>query len=231
VAAGFVDEEGIFHPIRASFDYSAKRAGEGRGKRGRNPEDAAGAMFESFHGAPSDRVTEVVDELHEHEWLATLGYLISVEVDTPTVGEAEIYFPHPYVAPESGSKCDVCDLKEGDEIHNAENERRPRLASNEEGTQLFIVGGSQGLELETINMQQPEWLKEMMVIGILRLVTYQTKKKFDKFQLTDYYHELGEETGEQPILLYDSINQQMSIAGGQYQIPKPIIGVSPGIEN
>lgn len=28
VAAGFVDEEGYFHPIRASYDYSRKRAGE-----------------------------------------------------------------------------------------------------------------------------------------------------------------------------------------------------------
>ena len=28
VAAGFYDEEGIFHPIRASFDYSRSRAGE-----------------------------------------------------------------------------------------------------------------------------------------------------------------------------------------------------------
>ena len=28
VAAGFYDEEGIFHPIRASYDYSRKRAGE-----------------------------------------------------------------------------------------------------------------------------------------------------------------------------------------------------------
>lgn len=29
VAAGFMDEDGIFHPIRASYDYSGKRAGEG----------------------------------------------------------------------------------------------------------------------------------------------------------------------------------------------------------
>jgi hypothetical protein len=33
VAAGFVDEEGIFHPIRASYDYSSKRAGEGGKKK------------------------------------------------------------------------------------------------------------------------------------------------------------------------------------------------------
>ena len=29
VAAGFYDEDGIFHPIRASYDYNRKRAGEG----------------------------------------------------------------------------------------------------------------------------------------------------------------------------------------------------------
>jgi hypothetical protein len=28
VAAGFVDEDGIFHPIRASYDYKPGRAGE-----------------------------------------------------------------------------------------------------------------------------------------------------------------------------------------------------------
>lgn len=28
VAAGFYDEDGYFHPLRASFDYSASRAGE-----------------------------------------------------------------------------------------------------------------------------------------------------------------------------------------------------------
>jgi hypothetical protein len=30
VAAGFYDEDGYFHPIRASYDYSRSRAGEGR---------------------------------------------------------------------------------------------------------------------------------------------------------------------------------------------------------
>jgi len=28
VAAGFYDEDGIFHPIRASYDYSSGRAGD-----------------------------------------------------------------------------------------------------------------------------------------------------------------------------------------------------------
>jgi hypothetical protein len=28
VAAGFVDEDGVFHPIRASFDYDRSRGGD-----------------------------------------------------------------------------------------------------------------------------------------------------------------------------------------------------------
>lgn len=30
IAAGFYDEDGYFHPIRASYDYSPSRAVEGR---------------------------------------------------------------------------------------------------------------------------------------------------------------------------------------------------------
>lgn len=33
VAAGFYDEDGIFHPIRTSYDYSRSRAGEGRKRK------------------------------------------------------------------------------------------------------------------------------------------------------------------------------------------------------
>ncbi len=33
VAAGFYDDLGVFHPIRASYDYDAKRAGEGSSRR------------------------------------------------------------------------------------------------------------------------------------------------------------------------------------------------------
>ena len=33
IAAGFYDEDGYFHPIRASFDYSGSRAGDKPKKR------------------------------------------------------------------------------------------------------------------------------------------------------------------------------------------------------
>lgn len=41
VAAGFVDEDGIFHPIRASFDYNRGRAGEGRPKTAKGRKGSA----------------------------------------------------------------------------------------------------------------------------------------------------------------------------------------------
>ena len=60
VAAGYLDEEGIFHPLRASYDYSASRAGEGgrkkgraKGKKKRNPSRArriTSARLKNFTG-------------------------------------------------------------------------------------------------------------------------------------------------------------------------------------
>jgi hypothetical protein len=35
VEQGFYDSKGVFHPIRASRDYSASRAGEGRHRKSR----------------------------------------------------------------------------------------------------------------------------------------------------------------------------------------------------
>jgi hypothetical protein len=63
-----------------------------------------------------------------------------------------------------------------------------------------------------------------MTLGVLVECTYQTEKGFQNFQLTDYYHHLGEETGVQPFLLYDPNNQLLSVSGGQYEVkPEGIV--------
>jgi hypothetical protein len=38
------------------------------------------------------------------------------------------------------------------------------------------------------------------------------------FPMSDYYHHAGEESGVQPMLVYDNINRRLSIVGGQYRI-------------
>ena len=82
-------------------------------------------------------------------------------------------------------------------------------------------------------MDGPEWVKDSMVIGVLYEVTYQTEKKFDAFKLTDYWHTTGEDSGVQPMLLYDPYNKLLSVSGGQYHIEtKQLVeGMSPGIVN
>jgi hypothetical protein len=42
---------------------------------------------------------------------------------------------------------------------------------------------------------------------------------------------LGEDTDELPMLRYEPLSQKIHVTGGAYKIEKPLIGVSPGIEN
>jgi len=92
-----------------------------------------------------------------------------------------------------------------------------KLASSPDGNQLYFLGGDQKLELDKLGFKNGE-VKPHMFIGVLIEVTYRTRKGFDKFKLTDYYHGLGEETGNQPMLTYDHTNGLMSVVGGEYHV-------------
>jgi len=105
------------------------------------------------------------------------------------------------------------------------------LTTNEAGTQLFIVGGDQSLDLAGLGITGDEAEKEMVYIGHVTHVTYHTTKIFDgKTEEFDYQHRMGESGGEEPILNYDRINKQLILSGGTYRIEKPLFGTSPGIE-
>lgn len=158
-------------------------------KKYRNPEPAAADLYESFHGKPSEEVLEIGETIHYHEHLAGLGVLKEVKVDCFSNYSATINF-----------------------------DEETQLCSNEEGTQLYIVGGDQSLDLAALKFSPDEIEKEQVAIGIITEITYHTQKSFHKFKPTDYYHELGEESGHQPILTYDTRNQLLTIAGGAYKI-------------
>lgn len=149
------------------------------------------------------------------------------------------------------------DNRIGKAIRGNKNKKNPGyspvalLCTNENGTQLYIVGGDQKLDLKALKI--PE--KDSVVIGEAWSICYRTRKKFDDFQEIDYVHGFGEEnahprlrksadlwedanppeklfgTGELPILRYDVLNERMHLDGGVYKIKKPVFGVSPGIEN
>jgi len=193
-----------------------RRAIAGRKHRGNpsNPHEQAAAMYESFHGKPPENEILVQEEFHVHEHLAPLGVLVNYKVATITGLNATIE--------SSDAKTDY------DEA--AADPNSIFVATNEQGTQLYFVGGDQSLDLKRLEFPD-ELVKDDMIIGTLYELTYRTRKKFDKFKLTDYYHGLGEDTGEQPLLRYDPLSPHQYVSGGAYKIEQPLIGMSPGIEN
>lgn len=105
------------------------------------------------------------------------------------------------------------------------------LSSNEDGTQLYLVGGDQSLDLDDLDITGHMATKELITIGDVVKLYYETEKDFDKFEVIQYHHEVGEESGVLPILAYDRLNKRMLFVGGDYHIEKPMFETSPGIEN
>jgi len=157
---------------------------------------AAAEMYAKFHGRESGETLRFHEEEEYEADLAVLGTMVELKVATLTRKDVVIDF----------TNCNVV------------------LAANESGDQLYFVGGDQSLDLKAMAFTGDKANKTLVAIGTAYELTYRTEKGFDKFKLTDYYHEIGEETGFQPILTYDSLNRTLSIVGGEYKVkPEGIV--------
>lgn len=131
------------------------------------------------------------------------------------------------------------------------------LSSNEAGTQLFINGGDQSLDLKALKIEGHEADKENVVVGECWLLAYRTAKDFKDGDIeeADYVHGLGDEkahprvsrggdlwddakppeklfgTGDLPTVIYKRLDKRIELAGGIYHIEKPWFETSPGIED
>jgi hypothetical protein len=180
---------------------------EGYSRPVSNPEysdetQAAADLYESFHGTPSTGEVEYVETYDVPDIFAELGDLIELKVATIHGKDAVIAAPDP----DGASLSDIV-----------------KLVSSPDGRQLYFLGGDQGLDLQKLGFAESEE-RHRMLIGVLYELTYQTKKKFHKLKTTQYYHGLGEETGNQPVLVYDPYNERMSVVGGDYHVkPEGIV--------
>jgi hypothetical protein len=186
----------------------------------RNPEDTSVRMFEKFHGTPSTEVIEFAEEEHRHAWLASMGPLISMKVQSVTTSKVvELEFADPAAA------------KPGEVV---------MLCVNEEGNQLICMGGDQELDeaylISNFGMTPADFNRDNALIGTITEITYRTKKKFEKDgqEEVDFYHELGKEGshGVLPVLEYKTRSPKLVIVGGRYYIGKaePSLGnTSPGL--
>lgn len=172
-----------------------------RNARRRNYEDAT-ELFEKFHGKKAKRVTDTglpTADYDDHPELGQLGRLVSL-----TIGDEEAEKPWKKKIEWKGGEA-------------------PELAAEPGGKQLYIVGGSQDLDsfLESLPVDAK---KAELDLGEAFRIEYFTQKKFDNFQPVTYYHDLGEETGERPRVVYDRTKKRIHIVGGAYEVkPEGIV--------
>lgn len=185
-------------------------------RRKGNPEDDGAEEYEQarkiaelFHGRPVKEEI-VIDELvRQHDWYWRIGPMVSLKVKTLTGQKITI----PFSQTEQGM------------VH---------LFCSPDGRQFYLRAGDQELDLDAIDMGPgSEWFRDHMIIGVATEITYQDKKKFHKFRLTDYFHKLGEVTRQKPQLLYDAFAKKLQIVGGQYRVETEdlVESMSPGIVN
>lgn len=178
-------------------------------KAGRkNPETTATDMYKMFHGKDPDSTVTYISEEHEHAVLWGVGDLVQLTVVTLSGKEHVI---------------NVAKVPRGEQY--ADPARMPMaervvVAADEAGKQLYLVSGDQELDTSALGLTDDD-LKDNTLIGVVTNMVYQTEKEFHKFELTNYTHRLGEESGYQPVLVYHPQTPQMEIAGGRYRIERP----------
>ena len=206
-----VSRKGVDDP--AAVCAAAKRkAGEQLNPR--NPAQAAAEAFELFHGYPPDE--DIIFESMEHEHTVFAG-----------IGDLEELV----IVPEGERK--------GIRLHSFGG---AQLSMNEQAmqdsnvllgktpiTQLYIVGGDQGLDPATLRQFgiDPMKLHEQEVLGKCVDITYFTRKTHlgRDGGTADYVHAFGEETAKKqlrivvsPTATYHTVNKIIGLWGGKYTI-------------
>lgn len=169
---------------------SKKRTARYRGRVVKNGLERSVQKFVEFHGHEPEELFEVSESVREHTKLSGMGVLEAFRVvGLDTDGVV------------------IQDL--GDCL----------LAQNEDGDQLFIMGGDQEVDPSDFGIDRDP--HEIEVLGMLTDIWYFTNKTHlvekDGGEAT-YHHTFGGKGRRRPTLIYDVVNAQFIVAGGDYQI-------------
>lgn len=160
----------------------------------RNPEDdelqQAKRLYKEFQGRSAKEILEVQQRDVYQKNYAKLGDLVSLVVLDADQKPRRIQF------------------SDRDGV---------MLAANPAGSQLYCLGGNQDVRplLEDLGADTS---KDYVELGPCIEVEYFTRKAFDQFKPVRYYHHLGEETGDVPVLCFDQLNLQLFFVGGAYYV-------------
>lgn len=156
--------------------------------------DDAAQLYKDFHGAEPKKLTEVLQTIISRDAYASLGTLVKIVQRKPAY-----------------------DIEFSEDAHKS-----VMLASDVKGNQLFLIGGDQ--DCSSLLQQLGGSRKDLIDLGEIKSIEYFARKKFDNFQPITYVHELGEVSGTRPRLMYDRLNKQLHIVGGNYKVkPEGIV--------
>jgi hypothetical protein len=160
-------------------------------RHGWQPNPTAEALRETFTGARVGRV-QVMNEPHMPAGdYAMLGKLLSL-----------------YVKPHKGGQ--VFEIKaEGGTI----------LVSDETARQIYFVGGNQDVSADLHIFGAIDRGAGLFELGEARRVDYKQRKEHAPHPDADSWrHDLGEENGIRPTVLFDSRSKRLLLEGGDYRI-------------
>jgi hypothetical protein len=183
-----------------------------KGKKNPSRQQAAAAKYEEFHGTPSKEVIEVLEGTGIPKSMAAKI--------------AKLVPPEDYTG--MGLLVELKCLTFGSDAKNAAHiifdpAKKPvRVCCNPEGDQIYFVGGDQNVD--ELAKAGADIGFALVDLGECILITYRARKSLDRFQTIDYFHELGEETGERPHLLYSLAHKRLYLVGGAYEVkPEGIV--------
>jgi hypothetical protein len=183
----------IFHPVNENPCHLAESQSQPRRSSQKNPGpiEQAADLYKEFHGEDPRHIAEMQESDAQRHTFTQLGELVELKIKAPA-GTVKIGFG-------------------GDAV---------KVASSPNGRQLYLLGGNQNID-GAIDRFGVDATKDFIVLGAAMQITYRARKSFDGYKSVDYYHDLGEETGDVPVAFYDKFKHRIFLAGGAYRVEAP----------
>lgn len=188
------------NPKAKSRRVKKRQAVKRHARRKKNNTDVAPAesqkaakMFKDFHGRGTKgelKIPEMDYHRGNYTKLGNLEYLIT----------------------ELNGKKQKIDFPEGS---------KAILACDPDGNQLYVLGPAEDTDITAVlGRWDTDKSKDFIDLGDCCEVQYYTRKGFDNFVPVHYYHELGEESGVRPRLMFNRLNRSLHFIGGEYEVRK-----------
>jgi hypothetical protein len=161
-----------------------------------NPDDElpeAERLYETFHGREPREILELTDSAVERGEYVNLGDLVELTIVAPDRNHVKVGFKDDGV----------------------------RLASTAEGTQLVLIGGNQDISRTLGMFGAEDTSKDLLDLGDLKQIVYDAAKWQTDFTPQEWKHDLGEESGIRPRVLFNQLKKRIFFAGGTYRVERP----------